>query len=56
MSKRVLLLLVACVVAVFSPSTTARSESRDVGSDHFAAGSSVRVDRAVAGDLLAAGG
>ena len=56
MLKRVLCLLVACVATALSPSATARSEARDVGADHFAAGSSVRVERAVAGDLLAAGG
>jgi cytoskeletal protein CcmA (bactofilin family) len=52
-----LYLVAACVAIVVSPLAGARSsEARDVGSDHFATGSSVRVDRAVAGDLLAAGG
>jgi cytoskeletal protein CcmA (bactofilin family) len=56
MLKGVLCLVVGCVATALSLPATARSEARDVGIDHFAAGSSVRVDRVVAGDLLAAGG
>jgi osmotically-inducible protein OsmY len=49
--------LVGCVAIAVSPAANARSnEAREVGSDHFAAGSSVRVEQPVAGDLLAAGG
>ena len=53
---KVLCLAVACVMAAFSPPAVARGEERDVGADHFAAGSSVRIEQPVAGDLLAAGG
>jgi len=35
---------------------TDRLISRDLGADHFVAGSTIRIDRSISGDLLAAGG
>ena len=60
MLKRSILVCLATLLSGLaiadSPHDTERVVVRDLGADHFVAGDSIRIDKPIVGDLLAAGG